>query len=286
MTLPSDKARVLTEALPYIRLWWGKRVVIKVGGEVLDDEAMLSTFATDVVLMRYVGMEPIVVHGGGRQISAAMSRFGKEPVFVGGNRVTDADTVQIVKMVLLGQVNKQLVAAMTSHGAKAAGISGEDGGMLHARRALGPSGEDLGFVGEVDKVDPAIIESLIEGEFIPVIAPVGSDGVNSYNINADLAAGAIAGAIGAEKIVFLTNVPGLYADLGDRDSLISKVDAGALRSMLAQERLSAGMIPKIGAAVDAIEAGVPRAHILDGRVPHALLLEIFTDEGVGTMVTP
>lgn len=280
------KARVLTEALPYIRRWAGRTVVVKVGGETLDDEGLLDSFATDVTLMRFVGMNPIVVHGGGPQISEAMRRSGKEPVFVSGHRVTDQETVEIVKTVLLGQIQKRIVTALDSHGGQAAGISGEDGDLLAVRRAAGPGGEDLGFVGEVEEVNPSILNGLIEGEFIPVIAPVGAGPGGSYNINADLAAGALAAAAAAEKLVFLTNVEGLYRDLGDEGSLISETTVEQLEKLLSDGALSEGMIPKIRSAVDAVRAGVPRAHILDGRLQHALLLEIFTDEGVGTMVLP
>lgn len=280
------KARVLTEALPYIRRWAGRTVLVKVGGETLDDEGLLDSFATDVTLMRFVGMNPIVVHGGGPQISEAMRRSGKEPVFVSGHRVTDQETVEIVKTVLLGQIQKRIVTALNSHGGQAAGISGEDGDLLAVRPAAGPGGEDLGFVGEVEEVNPSILNSLIEGEFIPVIAPVGAGPGGSYNINADLAAGALAAAAAAEKLVFLTNVEGLYRDLGDEGSLISETTVEQLEKLLSDGALSEGMIPKIRSAVDAVRAGVPRAHILDGRLQHALLLEIFTDEGVGTMVLP
>ncbi|HLF69931.1 MAG TPA: acetylglutamate kinase, partial [Actinomycetota bacterium] len=202
---PSEKAHILVEALPYIRKWWGKTVVIKVGGEILNDEATLDAFVTDVVMMRFVGMSPLVVHGGGPQISETMRRLGKEPVFKGGYRVTDAETIDIVKMVLLGSLNKKIVTAMSSHGGKAVGVSGEDGELLMASRSLGPHGEDLGFVGEVDEVNPKIIETLIADEFIPVVAPVAAGADGTYNVNADLAAGALAGALGAQKIVFLTN---------------------------------------------------------------------------------
>ncbi len=281
-----SKAAVLIEALPYIRRWSGKTVVVKVGGEVLDDDRSLDSFATDITLLRFVGMNPIVVHGGGKQISEAMRSFGKEPSFVGGHRVTDAETVGIVRMVLMGQVNKTLVAAMNGHGGRAAGISGEDGALLTARKVLGPGAQDLGFVGEVESVNSSILETLVASEFIPVVAPFGSGPGGAYNINADLAAGAIAGALGAEKVVFLTNVEGLYHDLGDEDSLISETSVDQLKKLLTSESLSAGMIPKIQSAVAAIEAGVKQAHILDGRVQHALLVEIFTDEGAGTMVLP
>lgn len=282
----AEKAAILSEALPYIRKWSGKTVVVKVGGEAIDSDDDLQSFVADVVLMRFVGMNPIVVHGGGPQISATMRRLGKEPSFAGGHRHTDAETMEIVKMVLLGQVNNKIVSQMNAHGGRAAGISGEDGNLLVARRTGGPNGEDLGFVGEVETVNPEILEGLIEKEFIPVVAPVGAGPDGSYNINADLAAGALAAAVGAQKIVFLTNVPGLYRDLGDDSSLISETTAEQLQKLLKEGALSEGMIPKISSTVAAIEAGVPQAHILDGRVQHALLLEIFTDEGVGTMVLP
>lgn len=280
------KARILTEALPYIRKWSGKKVVIKTGGESLADPDLLDSFATDVSLLRHVGIEPIVVHGGGPQITQAMKRLGKEPVFVAGHRVTDAETVDIVKMVLVGLINKQLVAALNAHGAEAAGISGEDGGLFRVTPSAGPGGEDLGFVGEVTEVNTQIVDGLIEKEFVPVVAPVGAGPGGSYNINADLAAAALAGASAAAKIVFLTNVPGLYRDLGDEGSLISEINLEQMEKLLAEGSLSEGMIPKIDGAVRALRNGVPQAHILDGRVAHALLLEIFTDEGVGTMVLP
>lgn len=280
------KAQILTEALPYIRKWSGKTVVIKVGGEAIAEEPDLDSFASDVVLMRFVGMNPVVVHGGGLQITEVMRRLGKEPEFRGGQRITDAETMEIVKMVLLGQVNKKIVSAISRRGGKAAGISGEDGNLLVARRALGQKGEDLGFVGEIDEVNPEILSGLIERDFIPLVAPVGTGAGGSYNINADLAAGALAAALGAQKIVFLTNVPGLYRDLGDETSLVSETGVEQLEKLLAEDSLSKGMIPKIQGVVSALRAGVPQAHILDGRVPHALLLEIFTDEGVGTMVLP
>lgn len=281
-----EKARILTEALPYIRRWAGATVVVKVGGEALEEDDALDSLVTDIVLMRFVGMSPILVHGGGPQISDVMRRLGKAPAFVSGLRVTDAETMEIVKMVLLGVVNKRVVAAMSRHGGQAVGISGEDGGLLTARRVRGPGGEELGFVGEVERVDPAILEGLVAGEFIPVIAPIAAGPDGSYNVNADRAAGALAGALGAQKIVFLTNVPGLYRDLGDEGSLISETTADQLEKLLDSGSLSQGMIPKIESVLDAMRAGVPQAHILDGRVPHALLLEVFTDEGVGTMVLP
>lgn len=280
------KAQILTEALPYIRKWSGKTVVVKVGGESIDDDDGLDAFATDVVLLRYVGMSPIVVHGGGPQISAAMRERGFEPSFSGGHRFTDAETMKIVKTVLLDVINSRIVDAMNAHGGKTAGISGEDDGLLQAQKKLGPGGVDLGYVGEVDKVEPAVLDKLISEEFIPVVAPIASGNGGAYNINADLAAGALAASMGATKIVFLTNVPGLYRDLGDAGSLISEIGVEQLEKLLDTGALSEGMIPKIKSAASAVRAGVARAHILDGRVRHALLLEIFTDEGVGTMVIP
>ena len=281
----ATKTQILTQALPYIRKWWGRTVVVKVGGEVIEDPAVLDAFATDIVLMRFVGMNPVIVHGGGPQISETMKKLGMQPKFHAGNRVTDAATVDVVKMVLLGTINKKLVAAINSHGGRGAGVSGEDGGLLLAEKITAPDGSDIGFVGEVKQVDRDIIDALIAAEFIPIVAPIGSGPGGSYNINADRAAGAIAAALGAEKVVFLTNVPGLYSDLGDEGSLISQTTSQELRSLLERNVLTEGMIPKIESVVKAIEAGVPQAHILDGRQPHALLLEIFTDEGVGTMVT-
>jgi acetylglutamate kinase len=285
-TEAQNKADILVEALPYIRRWWGKTVVIKVGGEIVDDEITLQTFATDVALMRFVGMRPVIVHGGGPQITQSMLERGLQPAFVDGYRVTDAKTVEVVRQVLLEHVSIRIVEAINSHGARATQVSGEERRLLVARRALGRNGQDLGFVGEVERVNASVLEPLVQYEFIPVIAPLGSGPDGVYNINADLAAGALAAGLRAEKIVFLTNVEGLYHDLGDEDSLISQTTLGQLSALLEGNVLSTGMIPKIRAVVGALEAGVKRAHILDGRVAHALLLEIFTDEGVGTMVVP
>ena len=278
------KSRVLVEALPYIRLWSGKVVVVKIGGESFEEQSHLESLATDVVLLRQVGIKAIIVHGGGPQISEAMRRRGSEPTFVNGRRVTDAATMEIVKSVLLDEVNKQIVAAIELAGGKAAGVSGDEDGLIAARPVKGPEGEDLGFVGEVEGVSSSPLVNLIASEAIPVVAPIGSGPDGSYNINADLAAGALAVALNAAKIVFLTNVPGLYLDLGDEGSLISNLTVERCERMLAGGNLSAGMVPKIQSVVAALKGGVPQAHILDGRVQHALLLEIFTDEGVGTMV--
>lgn len=279
------KAQILTEALPYIRQWAGKRVVVKAGGETVDNEEMLDSLARDIAIMHVVGMRPILVHGGGRQISRAMAQAGRQPQFVDGRRVTDGQTIGIVREVL-AEVNGQLVAALRRHGAHAAGLEGTHDAMLATRRALGPAGEDLGFVGEVEKVNTAPLDAAMDDDLVPVIAPVGAGPEGPYNINADLAASAVAVAAGVQKIVLLTNVAGLYADLGDSDSLISQSTAGELEALLAGGTLTEGMIPKITAVIGALRHGVPQAHILDGRVAHALLLEVFTHEGVGTMVLP
>lgn len=280
-----EKSKILVEALPYIQRWWGKTVVIKVGGEIADTESSLTSFATDLTLLNFVGMRPVVVHGGGNQISKAMLDRGLEPEFVAGYRVTDQRTVAVVKQVMT-HVNEQIVQAIGARGGTAVSLSGDEDLLLTARLS-GPGGEDLGLVGEVKDVSMAAVNRALAGEAIPVIAPLGSgpEGA-SYNINADLAASAVAVAAKAEKIVLLTNTEGLYRDLGDETSLISETSVPQLRAMLDGGHLSRGMIPKISAVVRALESGVPRAHILDGRMLHCLLLEIFTDEGIGTMVTP
>jgi acetylglutamate kinase len=281
-----DKARILTEALPYIRRWSGKTMVVKVGGETVDEQTHLESFVRDVVLLRFVGVNPVIVHGGGPQISAQMRRVGKEPAFAGGYRITDAETMEIVKSVLMGEINRRIVAAVNAGGGRSTGLSGESGNLLVARQRSGPNGEDLGFVGDVDTVNPDIVQGLVESGFVPVVAPIAAGPGGSYNINADLAAGALAAALNAQKIVLLTNVPGLYRDLGDEGSLISEIRVEDCERLLSSGALSAGMNPKIASVVQAIRGGVPQAHILDGRILHALLLEVFTDEGIGTMVLP
>lgn len=280
------KSAVLVEALPYIQRWSGKTVVIKVGGEIADNPDTLAGFATDLTLMKFVGMRPILVHGGGNQISQAMRDLGLEPVFIGGYRVTDDQAVAIVRAAMMA-VNVAITAAIDRNGGNAAPIAGDEDGLLQTRKLLGPSGEDLGLVGEVADVEPNDLYRILLKDAIPVIAPLGC-GPNgeTHNINADLAAAAIAIKMGAQKIVFLTNTEGLYRDLGDETSLISETTASQLKAMLDGGHLSKGMIPKISGVVKALEAGVPQAHILDGRQPHCLLVEIFTDEGSGTMVLP
>ena len=275
------KATILAEALPYIREFSGKTVVIKYGGNAMEDPDLAELFAQDVVLMRLVGMSPVVVHGGGPQISDLMRRLGKEPEFVDGLRVTDAETVDIVRMALVGKVNREIVSSVNRHGSYAVGLSGEDAGLI----SVAARDEKLGFVGDVRRIDPSILERLLREELIPVVATVGVDDAGqAYNVNADTVAGAIAESLRAEKLVYLTNVAGLYGDLADEASLISRIDVDRLAALADDGVLSDGMIPKVRSCVEAVKSGVSRAHILDGRIPHALLLEFFTREGIGTMV--
>ena len=275
------KATILAEALPYIREFSGKTVVIKYGGSAMEDPDLADLFAQDVVLMRLVGMNPVVVHGGGPQISDLMRRLGKEPEFVDGLRVTDAETVDIVRMALVGKVNREIVASVNQHGSYAVGLSGEDAGLI----TVGQRDDKLGFVGDIRRIDPSILERLLREDLIPVVATVGVDEAGqAYNVNADTVAGAIAESLRAEKLVYLTNVAGMYSDLADEASLISRIEVDRLAALVDDGVLSEGMIPKARSCVDAVKSGVSRAHILDGRIPHALLLEFFTREGIGTMV--
>ncbi len=279
------KAGVLTEALPYIRTYRGQTVVVKIGGQALDNPAKASIVAEDLALMALVGIELVVVHGGGPQVSEAMAQAGIEPSFIGGLRVTDAPSMEIVRRVLIGSINSDLVTRLNAAGLSAVGISGGDGGLIEVTTASGSDGEDLGYVGEVTAVDPALISSLLADGRTPVVASVAPDANGVvHNVNADAAAGAIAAALGAAKLVYLTNVEGLYSDFGDRDSLVSELKVAELEAML--PGLSAGMRPKATSAVDALRAGVGKAHVLDGRIEHALLVEVFTDEGIGTQVLP
>jgi acetylglutamate kinase len=280
----SLKASVLVEALPYIRRFAGKIVVVKYGGNALagtSDHDALTLFAEDVVLMRLVGMRPVVVHGGGPQISDMMRRLGKQTEFVDGLRVTDAETVDIARMVLKGQVNPQLVAAINVHGNYAVGVSGVDGGLIRAT----VRDPELGFVGDVTSINPGVLLGLLDDEFIPVIATIGSDDTGqAYNINADTVAGAIAESLAAEKLVYLTDIEGLRRDVGDAASLIRQTNADELDAMVADGTIAGGMIPKVDSCIHAVRHGVHNAHILDGRIAHVLLLEIFTDSGIGTMI--
>jgi acetylglutamate kinase len=278
-----DKAAILAEALPYIREFSGRTVVVKYGGHAMDDPALADLFAQDVVLMRLVGMNPVVVHGGGPQISELMRRLGKEPEFLDGLRVTDAETVDIARMALVGKVNREIVASVNQHGSYAVGLSGEDAGLIQVE----PGDERLGFVGKVRHIDASILERLLREELIPVIATIGmGEAGQAYNVNADTVAGAIAEALGAEKLVYLTDVSGVYREYPDESTVISSIDAIGLEDLVRSGRAGAGMIPKLTSCVQALRNGVNRAHILDGRIPHALLLEFFTREGIGTMVDP
>jgi acetylglutamate kinase len=279
----ADRAVVLADALPYIREFSGRTVVIKYGGHAMDDPALADLFAADVVLMRLVGINPVVVHGGGPQITALMKRLGKEPEFVDGLRVTDADTVDIARMALVGKVNREIVTAINRHGSYAAGASGEDAGLIRVRQR----DPRLGFVGDVEHIDPALLERMIREELIPVVATIGVDyDGQPYNVNADTVAGAIAQALGAEKLVYLTDVAGIYERWPDESSLVSRIDIGGLERMLDSSAVTEGMIPKVRSCIDALKSGVARAHVLDGRIPHVLLLEFFTREGIGTMIHP
>jgi acetylglutamate kinase len=280
----ATKAKVLAEALPYIRTYRGAKVVVKVGGEALDQPDLAAMLADDLALLTLVGIRIVVVHGGGPQVSQAMNAAGITPRFVHGLRVTDDAAIEVVRRVLVGSINPDLVARLNGAGLQAVGLSGSDGPLFSVDRVPGPNGEDLGHVGSVSSVNAHVLDDLLDRGYTPVIATVGPDADGSpMNINADPAAGAIASAIGAAKLVYLTNVEGLYRDLGDAGSLLSEMKVEELEELL--PNLSAGMRPKAASAVDALRNGVGKAHILDGRVEHALLLEIFTDEGIGTQVT-
>jgi acetylglutamate kinase len=283
--IATQRVATLVEALPYIQRFAGRTVVIKYGGNALagtSDHDALSVFATDVVLLRLVGVRPVVVHGGGPQISSLMERLGKTTEFRDGLRVTDAETVEIARMVLTGQVNPEIVAAMNVAGGRAVGVSGGDGGLISAR----PRDPALGFVGDVAAVDPTVVQRLIDDEFIPVVATIGvDDHGQSYNINADTVAAEIAVALGAEKLVYLTDIEGLRRDVDDPSSLIRAATPSELDELIADGSIAGGMIPKVASCTDAVRRGVGAAHILDGRIAHVLLLELFTDTGVGTMIT-
>ncbi len=280
-----DKAGILIEALPYIQKWSGKTIVVKYGGNAMTDEAIKEAVIQDIILMRLVGIKVVVVHGGGPEINELLSRVGKEPVFIKGLRQTDADTMDLVQMVLAGKVNKSLVAHVMRNGGKALGLCGIDGGMLKARKKESDAG-DLGFVGEIESVNPAPVLAALEEGYIPIIATVATGPrMESYNVNADTAAAALAGAIGAEKFILLTDVPGVLRDVKDPSSLIKQIQKKDLPGLMESGVISGGMIPKIECCAHAMDSGVHRAHIIDGRVPHSLLLEIFLDKGVGTMIT-
>jgi len=284
-------AHVLTEALPYIQRYQGKCIVVKYGGNAMTEEVLKQGFARDMVLMKLVGIHPIVVHGGGPQIGSLLERLGKESRFVEGMRVTDAETMDVVEMVLGGLVNKEIVSLINSHGGRAIGLSGKDGPLIHAHKLTltrrretldAPEIIDLGHVGEVTRIDRSVLDFLTHGDFIPVIAPigVGPEGA-SYNINADLVAGKVAEVMQAEKLIMLTNIAGL---LDKQGTLLTGLDTDEVERLMADGTISGGMLPKMDSIIDAVRAGVKRAHIIDGRIPHAVLLELFTDSGIGTLI--
>ena len=282
---PLNTAKLLIEALPYIQQFAGKTIVVKYGGNALagatDDDA-LGAFARDIALLHAVGIKPVVVHGGGPQISALMERLGKTPTFYNGLRVTDAETIEIVSMVLLGTVNPQIVSAVNFHGAPAVGVSGHDAKMF----VVAPRDEALGFVGDITRVDATIVKELLADSRVPIVATLGSHpSGQAYNINADTAAGALAEALGAEKLIYLTDIEGLRTNKDDAGSIVRQATTSQLRAMLGSGSIDGGMIPKIESCIAAIDRGVHRGHILDGRIAHVLLLELFTDSGIGTMVS-
>lgn len=278
-----DKANVLIEALPYIQHFNRKIIVVKYGGSAMADEELKKKVIADVVLLKLVGFKPIIVHGGGKEISRWVEKLGMKPKFVNGLRVTDAETMEVAEMVL-NKVNKELVSHIQELGIRGVGISGKDGGLLKVKKHYA-DGEDIGFVGEVTEVDPKILLDLLEKDFLPVICPIGMDeDYQTYNINADDAACAVAKAVGAEKLAFLTDIEGVYKDKDDPDSLISQLTVSEAKELMESGYIGGGMLPKLGNCIDAVENGVSRVHILDGRIPHFLLLEIFTNKGIGTAI--
>lgn len=296
MSLTAEKAttisEVLAESLPYIQRFQGKTIVVKYGGNAMTEEALKQGFARDIVLMKLVGMNPVVVHGGGPQIGRMLKQVGKESEFINGMRVTDSETMDIVEMVLGGYVNKEIVNLIHQHGGNSVGLTGKDGNLIRAKKMTmtqdtpgldAPEIIDIGHVGEVEKVDVSVVNMLIQGDFIPVIAPigVGEDG-HSYNINADLVAGKVAEALNAEKLMLLTNISGL---LDKQGNLLTGLNSEKVDALIKDGTIYGGMLPKIQCALEAVESGVKSSHIVDGRVPHAVLLEIFTDEGVGTLIS-
>lgn len=277
------KAKVLVEAMPYLRELSGRRVVVKCGGEIVDDAEQAASLVQDLLLLKMVGIDVVLCHGGGPQISRMMVRLGLDPVFSGGRRVTDEAAMDVTAMVLLGQINLEIVGLFNVHGTEAVGVNGVDGRLF----LVETESPELGLVGRIVEVSPEPVERLLADGYLPVVASIGMDAAGrAHNINADEAAGHLAASLGAEKFVLLTNVEGLFESFGDADSLISEIDPAGLRELAAGGALSDGMLPKIEAVLTAIDGGVPRCHLLDGRERHAILLEIFTPEGIGTMVTP
>ena len=284
-----EKAGILSEALPYFRKFYGKTVVIKYGGSAMEDKQIRQTTANDVVLMKYVGMNPVIVHGGGKAISDIMAKMGKEPVFHNGMRITDKETMGIVEMVLVGQINKEIVTLINQAGGKAVGISGKDGDTIRSAKYSPDDSSDIDFgaVGKVSRIKPDLIRSLEQDGYIAVIAPVGyGDDGETHNINADSVAGELAAALKAEKLVLLTDTPGILRERGDDSTLITTIMLAEIGELIDKGIIETGMIPKVDACECALKAGVNKTHIIDGRIPHALLLEIFTDKGVGTQIIP
>lgn len=282
-----EKAKILSEALPYFREFYGKTVVIKYGGSAMENEGIREKTASDIVLMRYVGMNPVVVHGGGKAITDVMDRMGKKAVFHKGMRVTDDETMDIVEMVLVGRINKEVVTLINRAGGRAVGISGKDGELIRSAKYVPATGVDIGCVGEVQRINPDIIRSLEQGGYIAVVAPVGvGDNGETFNINADSVAGEIAAALQAEKLVLLTDTPGILREEGNESSLISTIKLSEIPEMVDTGVIDGGMIPKVEACERALRAGVRKTHIIDGRILHSLLLEIFTDKGIGTQIIP
>lgn len=279
-----EKARVLVEALPYIKKFSGKTVVIKYGGHAMLNSELKQAVMTDLVLMKFVGINPVVVHGGGPDITGMLKRLGIESQFIGGLRVTDSSTMEVVEMVL-GKLNKEIVSLINQLGGRGIGLSGKDANLITAAKKLGKDQADIGFVGEVEKINPQLLKTVIEEGYIPVISPVGAGPEGeTYNINGDTAAGALATALQADKLIILTDVEGILADRHNKESLLSIIQTKEIPALIEQGVIQGGMIPKVECCVKAIQSGVNTTHILDGRVPHSILLEVFTDQGIGTMV--
>ena len=280
-----EKVEVLIEALPYIQKFNRRIIVVKYGGSAMADPELQRNVIKDVTLLKLVGFKPVIVHGGGKEISAWLKKIGKESEFVNGLRVTDAETMEVAEMVL-NKVNKRLVSMVEELGVHAAGVSGKDGGLLTVQKRLS-DGKDIGYVGQITKVNPKILFDLIQQDYLPIVSPIGMDDkFESYNINADDVACAVARAVGAEKLAFLTDIEGLYRDINDKSSFISHIQLSEARKLIESGIIGGGMLPKLGNCIDAIESGVQRVHILDGRLAHCLLLEIFTRSGIGTMIAP
>ena len=278
-----DKAAVLVEALPYMRRFLGRTIVVKYGGHAMTDEVLRGSFAVDIVLLKHIGVRPVIVHGGGPQIASTLERLGKTSTFVEGLRVTDDETMEVVEMVLGGKLNREIVELIHQGGGRAVGLTGSDGGLLRVKRKS-PGGKDLGRVGEIIAVDPGVIHAVNEADFVPVVAPIGADDDGlTYNVNADEAAGALARALDAEKLMLLTDVEGVKDGNGD---LIHELSVEEARKLIVEGTIVGGMIPKVDCCMDALAGGVSRAHIIDGRMLHAVLLEVFTDVGVGTLLVP